>query len=95
MLVALPQVEAHADAVAVGDDERGAVVGFGLHEGPHGLGVGVAHGHLGHVDVAVGHGDGAQVLLADGLAPGGEQGHRAHGRGLGALPARCSNTSAC
>ena len=47
-----------------------------------------AHGDLGDVDVAVGHGDHAQVLLAAGLAAGGELGHRAAGRRLRGLPAR-------
>ena len=75
------------DAVAVGDDEGWAIIGFGLEEGLQGLLVVVAHGHARHIDIAVGHGDQAQVLLGQALALGGESGHRAARGGLGSLAA--------
>ena len=43
--------------------------------------------HAGHIDIAVGHRDEAQVLFAAGLAAGGEFRHRAARGGLGHLPA--------
>ena len=75
------------DAVAVGDDQRRARIGFGLEEGLDRLGVLGAEGHAGDVHVAVAHGHQAQVLLGDGLAGGGELGGRAERRGLGRLAA--------
>ena len=80
-------LDAVLQAGAVADDDGGAGIGFRLTDGLEGLGLIVAHGHLGHVDVAVAHGDGAQVLLLDLLAAGGELGHRSGGRGLGGLSA--------
>ena len=69
----------------VADDEGGAGVGVRLPDGHQGL-VGVcAHGHLGHVDVAVLHGDLGQALLTNGLTGGGELSHRAEVGGLGGL----------
>ena len=59
----------------------------GLDERLRGLGVVGADGDLGDVDVAVGPGDGAEVLLADALAGGGELGDRAAGGRLGRLTA--------
>ena len=65
----------------------GAAVRLGLLKGPEGLeGVG-AHGHLGHIDIAVIHGDHAQVLLADGLPFRGKLGHRSAWGRLRRLPA--------
>ena len=46
-----------------------------------------AHGDAGDVNVAVSHGDQAEVFLAHRLAAGGELGHRAARRGLGHLAA--------
>ncbi|CAN4028293.1 Acyltransferase family protein, partial [Dysosmobacter welbionis] len=74
-------------AGAVSDDDGRAGIGLCLPDGLQGLGLVVAHGHLGHVDVAVAHGDGAQVLFLDLLAAGGELGHRRSGRRLGGLSA--------
>ena len=65
---AVHQVVAVRDAVAVGDDERRAGVALGFQEGLDRLVVLGAEGDLGHVDVAVAHGDQAQVLLGDVLA---------------------------
>ena len=48
---------------AVADDERGTRIGLGLGDGLDGLVEVGAHGHLGHVDVAVGHGDLGQVFF--------------------------------
>src|SRR5690606_15550031 len=80
--------DAVGDAVAVGDDQRRAVVRLRLEESPDGLPVIGAHGHRRHVDVAVLHGDGRQVLLGLLLPLGGELGDGAPGRRLGGLPAR-------
>jgi hypothetical protein len=44
-------------------------------------------GHVGHIDVAVGHGQHAQVLLGGLLAAGGELGHRPPRGCLGRLAA--------
>ena len=79
------QVHAVGDAGQVGDDERGTVPGLGLHEGAQGMYVLGTGGDRGHVDVLVGHGDHAQVLLRGRLASGGELGHRAPGGRLGGL----------
>ncbi len=74
-------VDAVGDAGAVGDDQRGAAVRLRLAEGLERLERIGAHGHGGHVDVAVVDGHHAQVLLAHGLAAGGELGHgRPRGR---------------
>ena len=64
-----------------------ARIALGLDKGLDSLVVVGAHGDLRHVDVAVAHGDGAQVLLGHRLAGGRELGHRPDRRGLGALPA--------
>ena len=65
----------------------GSGPGLGLEDGLVGLGIVGAQGDLGHVDVAVGPGDGAQVLAARALAGRRELGHRAARRGLGGLAA--------
>ncbi|MBV6467451.1 MAG: hypothetical protein PGMFKBFP_02812 [Anaerolineales bacterium] len=87
LLQAARQVVAVRDAVTVGDDERGAVVGFGFDEGAQRLLVVEAHRHARHVDVAVGHGDQAEVLLGESLAAHRELGDRRHGRGFAGLSA--------
>ena len=80
-------IDAMGDAVAVGDDQRRSGVRVCLLEGVQGLqGVGPKR-DLGDIDVAVVHGDHAQVFLADGLALRGELGHRGTRSGLGCLPA--------
>ena len=60
----LRHVDAVRDAGAVGDDERRARPGVGLQERLGGLQLVGAHRDLGDVDVAVGAGDRAEVLLA-------------------------------
>ena len=75
------------DAVAVGEHERGAVVGLGLAERAQCLlGIG-AHRDPGDVDVAVGDRLQGEVLLGHGLAGGGELGDRAERRRLRHLAA--------
>ncbi len=76
------------DAGAVGDHEGDSPVGFGLGQGLDGLcGVG-SHGDLAHIDVAVGHGDLTQILLARGFASSCEFGDGRPGRRLRGLAAR-------
>ncbi|CAN3961830.1 Transcriptional regulator, partial [Dysosmobacter welbionis] len=74
-------------AGAVADDDGGAGIGLRLPQGLQGLGLVITHGHLGHIHIAVGHQDGAQVLLGHLLAAGGELGHGGGGGGLGGLAA--------
>ena len=83
----LRHVDAVRDAGRVSDDEARAWPGLGLDERLRRLDVVRANGDLGDVDVAVGPGDCAQVLLGDALSGGGELGDRAAGGGLGGLPA--------
>jgi len=73
------------DAVAVGDDQRGAVVALRFLERLDRLHVLGPEGDPGHVDVAVGHGHHADVLLARLLARGSELGRGPDGGGLGRL----------
>ena len=73
--------------VRVGDDQGRPRPGIGLEERLDRLGVVGAHRDLGHEDVAVGPGDGAEVLLAGRLAGGRELGDRAARGGLGRLAA--------
>ena len=74
-------------AGSVADNQGGTVILLGLADGGEGLvGVG-AHGHLGHVDVAVLHGDLRQALLGHRFARGGKLGHLADVGGLGGLAA--------
>ena len=73
----LGHVDAVRDARAVGDHERRSRPGFGFEQRPDGLGVVGAQRDLRHVDVAVGAGDRAQVLLGRALAARGELGDRA------------------
>ena len=80
-------VEAVGDAGGVGDDQRRARPGLGLQQGLDGLHVAGPDGHMGDVDVAVGHGQHAQVLLGGRLAAGGELGHRPPRGRLGRLAA--------
>ncbi len=76
------------NTVAVGNDQRRAIVGVCLEEGLEGLGIVGAHGNLGNIDVAIGHGNQAEVFLGQALAVGGEFGNsRTRGR-LGSLTAR-------
>ena len=74
-------------AGAVADDDGRAVVLLRLPQGLEGLGLVRAHGHLGHVHIAVVHQDGSQILLGNLLAARGELRHRRGGRGLGGLAA--------
>ena len=80
-------LQAVRGAGRVGDDHGRAFVFLGFLEYLDQLVVVGAHGHLRHVDVAVAHEDGAQVLLAGLLAAGRELRHGARGRCLGALAA--------
>ncbi len=75
------------DAVAEGDDDRRAVVGVGLEERLHRLGVLRAERDVRDVDVAVGHRDHAQVLLRPRVAGHRELGRRADRGGLRRLAA--------
>ena len=83
----LGHVDAVGDARRVGDHERRPGPGVGLEEGLGRLEVVGPDGDLGDVDVAVGAGDGAEILLAARLAGGGELGHGAPGRRLRRLAA--------
>ena len=74
-------------AGGVADDEGGAVIGLGLGDGLDGLGGVGAHGDLGHVHIAVGHGDLGQGLLLHFLTGSGELGHLADVGSLGSLAA--------
>ena len=65
----------------------GTVVGLGFEERLQRVLVFRAHGHAGHVDVAVAHGDEAEILLGTGLAAGGKFRYRAARRGFGRLAA--------
>src|ERR1019366_2363958 len=80
-------VDAMGDAMGVGNDEAGAVVGFGFEEGLEGVLVFGAHGDAGDIDVAVAHGHHAEIFFASGFAAGGELGDCGARRGLGLLPA--------
>jgi len=73
------------NAMAVGDDQRGAGIGFGFDERPERMLVFGAHGHAGHIDRPVAHGDKAEVFLAQRLAAGGKFGNRAARRSFRAL----------
>ena len=82
----LVHLDAVVDAGRVGDDQGRAVIGLGLGHGLEHLG-GIAHGDLRHVDVAVGHGHHAQVLLLGPLAGGRELRDGGVRGGLGGLSA--------
>src|SRR6266542_6444299 len=69
------------------DDQRWAVVGLGLQKRLERMLVARAHRHAGDVDVAVSHGDQAQVFFRGALAADGELGHSRARRGLGHLAA--------
>ncbi|MPM12584.1 hypothetical protein SDC9_58937 [bioreactor metagenome] len=74
-------------AGGVADDQGRAGIGLGLLNGLEGLGKVGAHGHLGHVHIAVAHGNLGQRLFLDLLAGGGELGHLTDAGGLGGLTA--------
>ncbi len=74
-------------AGAVADDDGRAVVLLRLPEGLEGLGLVRAHGHLGHVHIAVAHGDLGEALLLHILAGSGELRHLAEVGSLGGLAA--------
>ena len=74
------------DAGSVGDDEGRAVIGFGLGHGLEHL-RGIGHGDLGDVNVAVGDGHHAEVLLLGALAGGCELRNCCMRGGLGGLSA--------
>ncbi len=84
---ALAHIDTVVDTRSVGDDQGRTVVALRLDHGLEQLIAVGAHGHRGHVHIAVGHGHQAQILLAGGLAAGGELGHGPGGRGLGGLTA--------
>ena len=73
----LGHVDPVGDAGAVGDDQGRPRPGIRLEQRLGSLRVVAAHRDLGDVDVAVGPGDGAEILLAAGLAGGRELGDRA------------------
>ena len=83
----LAHVDAVRDAVAVGDDQRGPVVGLRLAEGRQRLLRIGAHGDARDVDAAVGDRLEGDVLLLHGLAGGRELRHGAERRRLGHLAA--------
>ena len=88
LVEALLHVDAVRDAVAVGEDQRRAVVGLGLAEGGQGLlGIGT-HRDARDVDAAVRDRLEREVLLGDGLAGRGELGDRAERGRLRHLAAR-------
>ena len=57
------QVVTVGDAVAVGDDQGGAIVCIRLKESSQGLLVAGAHSYAGYIDVTISHGDHSQVFL--------------------------------
>ena len=73
--------------MAVGQDQRGPLIGLRLAKGLQGLLRIGAHGDLRHVDVAVGDRLQRQILARDALARGGELGDRAERRRLRGLAA--------
>src|SRR5690349_5124817 len=81
------QVVAVGDAVAVGDDEARAIVGFGFEEGFDAVHVAGAHGDLGDVDAAIADGHHGEVFFAGRFTAGGELGDGAARCGLGGLAA--------
>src|SRR5205823_5816980 len=81
-------VDAVSDAVRVRDDDARSIVSFGFQKCFEGVFIFRAHGHAGHVDVAVGHRHHAEILLWSGLATCGELCNGGARRGLGSLPAR-------
>src|SRR5579884_1459883 len=64
----LDHIDAMRDTVAVGDDERGAIIRLGIDEGAQGLLIVGSHRHARDVDVTIGHRQHAQVFLGQGLA---------------------------
>jgi hypothetical protein len=77
LLHAIAQVETVGDAMAVGEDQRGAWIGFSFPEGEQRLLRVRPHRHLRNIDVPVGDGLQREVLARHTLAGGGELGHRA------------------
>ena len=75
------------DAVAVGDDQRGARISLRLAECLQRLLRIGAHRHLRHIDVAIGNRLQCQVLARHALAGGGEFRDRAERRRLRCLTA--------
>ena len=75
------------DARAVGDDERGPRPGVRFEERLGGVLVVGTHCDLGDIDIAVGAGDGAEILLSGGLAGSCELRHRTARCGLRGLAA--------
>ena len=74
-------------AGSIADDQGRTVVALRFHQGADSLLVVGAHADLSHIDVAIGHGDGCQILLLDLLAGCGELRHLADLRSLGGLAA--------
>ena len=79
--------DAVRDAMAVGDDQRRSGIRFRLDERLERVLVLRAHRHAGDVDVAVAHGDQAEIFLARRFAAGGEFRDRAARRGFAHLAA--------
>ncbi len=75
------------DAGAVGDHQGHPAMGLSLGQGLHRLRRVCPHGDLSHVDVPVGHGDLAEILLPGRLSARGELGDRRAGRRLRRLAA--------
>ncbi len=86
-VLSFAHIDAVRDAGAVGDDERGAFVGFGFGEGFDGLVAVGAEGDGGDVNVAVCHGELSKVFFAAGFAARREFCDGATGSGLGGLTA--------
>src|ERR1019366_3197417 len=85
LIHAVGEIVAVGDTVAVGDDERGPIVGLGLHDGFDGMHIAGAHGDLGDIDAAVAHGHEGEILLAHRFAAGGKLGDGAARGSLGGL----------
>ena len=73
-------LDAVVDTRRIGDHERRAGISLGLLQHVEQLHLRSADRNLCHVYVAVGHGDGAEVFLADALTGRSELGNGTHGR---------------
>ena len=80
-------LDAVVDTGRVGDDQGRARIGLGLLDGLEGLVHVGTHGDLRDIDIAVAHGDGAEILFLDCLAGRRELGNGAGRGGFGGLAA--------